>query len=371
MARRQALIAKKVTKPRVSRTEAYLINSKYLGDEPEFKDPLTDTQYGKALTWYNYMCTNDDAREYITTYLTQMGRQQEAKKLRLVSDAWLPVTVGWVCRLLTRNCILPTNAEDFIDKRLQETLARVEVKDDKPERDKVSIQDRMREKAHDVIGDIEEMIDTNKPFSLYDWMKSQQLPAAYCNAIIAHYTPILDELLEALDTADLQLKEGYSYFTKKELRERVIFFNKIIEDCEQYSNVTKKTRAPRKPRAVSAAKKLKHLKYQKEDSTYKIASINPEKIIGAQELWMFNTKNKVVTVFRAIDRGGLQFNRTSIIGYDEKQSFSRSTGRKTEYALDKIQNGGKIMLRKLIDELPTEKALQVRINEATILMKVV
>jgi hypothetical protein len=367
MARRQALIAKKITKPRVSRTEAYLINSKYLGDEPEFKGPLTSSEYGKALTWYNYMCTTDDAREYITTYLIEQNRKAEAKLLAKLDNCWIPTSVAWRCRMISRGCQVPYE-NDFLESELAKNLARVEIK---PEIAKVSIQDRMREKTLDVIGEIEELIDTNKPFSLYDWMKAQQLPAAYCTAIIAFYAPILDELIEALDTKDSQLKEGYSYFTKKELRERIVFFNKIIEDCEQYSNVTKKTRAPRKPRAISAAKKLKHLKFQKEDSTFKIASINPEKIIGAQELWTFNTKTKVVTVFRAIDRGGLQFNRTSVIGYDEKQSFSRSTGRKTEYALDKIQNGGKIMLRKLIDELPTEKALQVRINEATILMKVV
>ena len=38
--------------------------------------------------------------------------------------------------------------------------------------------------------------------------------------------------------------------------------------------------------------------------------------------------------------------------------------------LDKLQNGGKIVLRKLMDELKTDKPLQARINENTILIKV-
>ena len=146
--------------------------------------------------------------------------------------------------------------------------------------------------------------------------------------------------------------------------------NKLVEDAEKYGSVTKKTRTPRKPRAVSVEKKLKHLKYQKEDNTLKIASINPEKILGAQELWTFNTKYKVVTVFRAIDRGGLQINRSSITGFDEKASESKGCGRKPEIVLDKLQNGGKIVLKKLMSELKTDKPLQVRINENTILMKV-
>ena len=371
MARRPALIGKKkITKPRVTRTEAYLINSKYLGNEPEFKEPLTDSQYGRALTWYNYMCNVNDAREYFDTYLKNAGRQGDIKLLRQVNDQWVPLTAAWTSRMLTRGYTLPTDAVSFIDAQLQSAFARVDKREERPEREKVSIQDRIREKTHDVIGDIEELIDTNQPFSLYDWMKMQELPAVYCNAIIAHYTPVLDELIKAIDTKDAQLKEGYSHFTKKELKERVVFFNTIIEDCERYSNVTKKIRKPRKPRTVSNEKKLKHFKYQKEDNTFKIASINPEKIIGCQELWTFNTKYKIVTVFRAIDRGGLQINRTAITGYDEKTSFSRSTGRKTDFVLDKIQNGGKIVLKKLIDELKTDKDLQTRINESTILMKV-
>jgi len=159
--------------------------------------------------------------------------------------------------------------------------------------------------------------------------------------------------------------------SRKELKERIMFFNKLIDDAQRYGNVTKKTRAPRKPRTISMDKKLKNLKFQKENNEYKIASINPEKIIGAQELWTFNTKYKIVTVFRAIDRGGLQVKGTSIIGYDEKTSFSKGTGRKPEIVLDKLQNSGKIVLRKLMEELKTDKPLQIRINENTVLMKVV
>jgi hypothetical protein len=159
--------------------------------------------------------------------------------------------------------------------------------------------------------------------------------------------------------------------SRKELKERVVFFNKLIDDVQRYGNVTKKVRKPQKPRTISMEKKLKNFKYQKEDNTYKIASINPEKIIGAQELWTFNTKYKIVTVFRALDRGGLQVKGTSIIGYDEASSISKGTGRKPELVLDKIPKSGKIILKKMMEELKTDKPLQVRINENTVLIKAI
>ena len=147
----------------------------------------------------------------------------------------------------------------------------------------------------------------------------------------------------------------------------------IVEDAQKYGDVTKKLRAPRKPRAVSIDKKIKGLKFQKEDKKFKIASVNPERIIGASELWTFNTKYKTLTVFRAADRGGLQVKGTSIINYDEANSVTKRTGRKAEYFVERVLNGGKIVLRKLTEEegIGSETPLANRINENTILLKIV
>ena len=373
MARRPALIAKKTKKARVSRSEGYLVNLKYLGDEPSFKKPLTNEEYMKTLNWYNSMCDNKEARQYIEDWMTANGRKNDIKKLNRVSDTWIPTTLAWVCRLLTRGYTLPDNPQGYVLQKLQETLERAKATEaeDKPEKNVISVQERMRERQQDIIGEIEAIIDIGEDFSLYDWMKSKEIPATYCSGIIAHYAPWLGELIEAYEGGDSQLKEAYRHLSKPQLRKRIEFLNMIIEHAERYGNVAKKTRAPRKPRTVSVEKKLKHFKFQKEDNAFKIASINPEKIIGAQELWTFNTKYKVVTVFRALDRGGLQINRSSITGYDEKTSCSKGCGRKPEIVLDKLQNGGKIVLRKLMDELKTDKPIQMRINENTILMKVV
>jgi hypothetical protein len=371
MARRPALIAKKNKKVRVTRSESYLVNVKYLGEEPVFTKPVTESEYGKALSWYNYMCTNSDAREYIETYLKNLGRTADVKKFKSVPDAWVPTTAAWVCRMLSKGYELPESAKPYLERLLNETLARAKVEKKEKVESVISIQDRIRERQSEIIGDIEEIIDSGEAFSLYDWLKSKEIPATYCQAIINRYKPWLAELVEASAGKCPQLKEAYSHFTKSKLKERISFFERLISDAEKYGNVAKKTRAPRKPRPVSVEKKLKGLKYQKEDKNFKIASINPEKIVGAQELWTFNTKYKILTVFRALDRGGLDVKGTSIIGFDEKTSCSKRTGRKPEYFVDKVMNGGKIVLRKIMDEAKGDATLAVRINDATILMKVV
>lgn len=375
MARRAALIKRTPKTVRTTKTETYLVNQKYLGDEPTFKNSYTQSDYARALSWYHAQATLSEAREYIETYLKNTGRTADLKKFKSVPDNWVPTTAAWIARMINRGIKVFENSQEYLERKLVETLEKhasnntQEVKVEKV--NVVSIQDRIRDKASDIIGDVEEMIDKNETFSLYDWLKANEIPATYAPRIAAYYAPILGELIEASEGLDPQLKEGYRHFNKKQLEQRIMFFNTLIEDAERYSDTTKKARVPRKPRTVSVEKKLKNFKYQKEDNNYKIASINPEKIIGCQELWTFNTKYKTLTVFRALDRGGLQVKGTSIINYDEKNSVTKRTGRKPEVFVDKVLNGGKVVLRKLTDELKNDAPLAYRINENTILLKVV
>lgn len=374
MARRAGLIKRTPKTVRTTKTETYLVNQKYLGDEPIFKNSYTQSDYARALSWYHAQATVSEAREYIETYLKNTGRTADIKKFKSVSDNWVPMTAAWIARMINRGIKVFDNSQEYLERKLIETLEKhsnnsQEVKVEKA--NVVSIQDRIRDKASDLIGDVEEMIDKNETFSLYDWLKSNEVPATYAPRIAAYYAPILGELIEASEGLDPQLKEGYRHYTKKQLEQRIMFFNTLIEDAERYSDTTKKARVPRKPRTVSVEKKLKNFKYQKEDINYKIASINPEKIIGCQELWTFNTKYKTLTVFRALDRGGLQVKGTSIINYDEKSSVTKRTGRKPEVFVDKVLNGGKVVLRKLTDEMKNDAPLAYRINENTILLKVV
>lgn len=372
MARRPALIAKKTKKPvSTSRAASSIFDMKHVGPEPVFNVPLlTSSDCGRAFNWYNYMCTSSDAREYIETWLKKEGRLAELKLLKSVSDVWVSTTCGWICRLRNRGYEIPEVTSNFFEKAFADSLKKATVTK-VSETPKVSIQDKMREKTHEIIGDIEEMIDNGQEINMYDWLKSHNISANYVPAIVAKYAPWLAELIEAYEGKCPQLKEAYRHMTKKQLSERIKFFNTLITDAEKYAGVTKKTRAPSKPRVISVEKKLKDLKYQKEDSNYKIASINPEKIIGAQELWTFNTKYKILTVFRALDRAGLDVKGTSIVGFDEKTSCSKRTGRKPEYFIDKVLKGGKIVLRKIMEETTGNATMAVRINDATVLLKIV
>lgn len=372
MARRAPLIKRKIKAPRKTRNEQYMVNLKYLGDEPTKEE--VHKNFTMALNWYGSMCDKSDARDYLKTWLRNTNRTETLKFLPRISDTWLPLTACWLARIVTNDPQHP-KASEFalnIDTHLNEALKHLsEEKEEKPAAEKPSIQDRIKDRVADIIGDVEALIDSGEEFSLYEWLTKNEIPAMHAGKIATYYGPWLDELIEASESDDEQLKQAYKHLTKKQMRDRIVQINKMIEDAERYGSNTKKVRKARTPKPVSLEKKFKHFRYQKESSEFKLASVSPQKIIGAQELWTFNTKYKTLTVFKALDRGGLDVNRSSIGKYDEATSRTFKTGRKPEQVVDKVLNGGKIILKKLVEELKPDQKLAERINENTILLKVV
>lgn len=370
---RRNIIKSKPKITRITRSEEYIINSKYLGEEPSFESgkALNSIDYIRALNWYNYMCSINEAREYLTDYFLSNNRHDDIKNLNRVSDTWVSTTAGWISRLLSKGVILPKETVDIFNNLIASMFSHNSPRERiEPLVPRASPQQRIKERTHDIIGDIEVELDNNSKFSLYEWLKTNNIPSIYAPKIIEYYTPWLEEIKESTKSKDVQLKEAYKNFSKKALTERISLLQTIISDAERYGNVAKKTRKPRKPRAISIERKLKSFVYQKEDKEFKIASVNPEKIIGATELWTINTKYKLMTVIRALDRGGLQIKGTTIINVDENNSFTKRMGRKPEYFINKIQNSGKIVLKKVMDESKYDAPLSIRINENTILLRI-
>lgn len=357
-------------KPQKTRSEVYLVNHKYLGDEP--KEYKTDLDVAKAFNWYHNMCDKNEARQYLKDYFK--SDKSACKNIDKIPDSRMPYTAAWLCRIVDNQKRNLTDSEwVYVNNSIQDAMKSEleEQKDEAPKAERVSIQDRMKEKLSDIIGEIEALVDTGE-IDLYDWLKRNEVPAAYAPKIADYYRPIETEMRLALipKGQDGSL-DGYENWTKSEIRARAEFYGRIVSDAERYGDVAKKTRAPRKARPMSTEKLLKNFRYQKESTEFKLASVVPESIMGAQELWTFNTKYKVLTVFRALDRGGLTIKRSSIANYDEKTSISKGAGRSAEKVVDKVKAGGKIVLRKIMDELKSDKALQERINENTILLRVV
>lgn len=377
MAKRAATIATKKKTTRVTKGESYYINKKYCGEEPTWGADGYKFVYN-AFTWYNTMAEEEDIRLYINDFLKSIKADAEIKKFARVPFMRVSRGSAAVVRIHSRGGPITAEMLEHSKANIFEFIEKYSETDKKPEDNvvRLSVQDHMTNKVSDFIGEIEAIIDAGAvDFSMYTSLQSAAFPAALSARVADYYRPIQQEIADAIAKKDPQLVEAYASYTRVQMKSKLALYTSIVDDCDKHSGNLRKARKPRQPRkkkAVSPAKKLKNFQFQKEDASLKISSVNPESVLGAQELWTYNTKNKVLSVFRARGPGGLEVNRTAIGGYDDTTSMSKKIGRKTGDILKSVTTSGKVALRKLFDTINTDQLKFVdRLNSNTILLKVV
>jgi hypothetical protein len=163
-------------------------------------------------------------------------------------------------------------------------------------------------------------------------MRSLEIKGAHTKHIVPVYQKKIEEIEEAIRGKDQQLSEGYSFLTKKELKEYASLLKRIVDDCAKIAHTAKLTRAPRKKKEKPADKIIEKLQFKKEDNEYKAASINPIDILGASQLWVFNTKTRKLGCYNATDALGLSVKGTTLINFNEETSIQK-TIRKPELVL--------------------------------------
>jgi hypothetical protein len=346
--------------------KAILSNNK----EPKFSGDLSQTQLTQALSWYAQNRDSKDATKYAIEYFK--------KKLKIQAPDGLksqPSTFGFVCRIVSLGGVLnDSNNTWFNDiiKKLQEetpvaktTTAIV-----------VSIQDHIKRKASDCIGELEGQIDemitsdfkTN--VSPYATMTGMDAKGAHTKFIIEHFKTRRVEYDVALTTDDADLKEAYSNFTKPQLKKLIAYCDQVIVDGMKIAGEAVKTRKPRKRKSKSADQLIAKLNYAKDFAELKLVSIDPKTIISASSLWVYNTKTRKLGVYHALDAAGLNIKGSTIQNFAESKSVQKKL-RKPEVTLPELLKAGKVALRNVLTDIrAVESVLTGRINTDTILLRV-
>jgi hypothetical protein len=349
------------------------------GGEPSWKNG--ERSLSAALNWYNYHSDSKESKKFTLSYLKEIGTpKKEIEILEQVSDTEFQ-NLGFVCRMKLRGAPLTEKNENWISTFIENLKEKTTVKREVVEIESkpvVSIQERVLEKTREYMGEIEGYIDDcfivrdfKTVFDPYEVMRTLEIKGAHTKHIVPVYQKKLEEIEETLKGKDTQLVEGYSFLTKKELKEYSSLLKRIIEDCTKIAHTAKLTRAPRKKKVKSVDKIIEKLQFKKEDSEYKTASINPSDIIGASQLWVFNTKTRKLGCYNAADAGGLNVKGTTLINFNEETSIHK-TIRKPEVVLPATLKAGKVSLRKILPDInAVEQVLTGRINSDTILLRVI
>jgi hypothetical protein len=358
------------------------VDAKYLGDEPSWdgqeflnEDEL-NSKIAAAYNWYNYFLDHKSAREYLMAYMAESGMSKAAMSMVGKNVDWkLNLTMCKNARMLSMGLDsekIRTSLEEHLVKLVESGIAI-----SKEEKNAAASKPQYEKNpASILIADIEEMIDHDPDeewsTNFYSWLKdTKQVKPVQAKAIADYYRPTLAELQEAEKTKDPDLKYAYRHFTKKKFKERIALFSGIISDCESIITNKRKSvvRKPRKTKPKSADKVVSKIKYQKEDTNLKIASIDPAKIVGAKELWVFNTKYNVLAHYWS--EQGLSVKGTTLQGVDAGRSKQKKL-RKPADVLPGITSSTSKAAERAFEAVKTKEATpNGRINEFTVILRAI
>lgn len=361
------------------------------GSEPSWADQDSSKNSNvdliKALNWYNYSFSTKDAKEFVLDYAKSVGRtKDELALIKSIPDNKFNRQLGWIARMM---CVGHTPSEKttkFFTKTYKETLRQatqvapvqeLATASAAPEVSQVTIQQRIVDKSREEAGELEGLLDDfvlskfKMSIDVENYIKNRKLSSVVLKKICDIFVPKSQHISDVIATKDAQIKEGYSNFSKVELKKMKEFMDSIIATSNKTAEVQKSVRKPRKKKEKPAAVLAAKVAFLAADEETGLKSIHPEKIIGANQVWVYNAKTRTLGVYFSDNAKGLSIKGTTIQNFKEDVSLCKKL-RKPQETIKTLMEAGKVKLKQILPSLSTkESQLTGRINSDTMIVRVV
>jgi hypothetical protein len=343
--------------------------------------------YHSAMHYTQYEMTDKQLKSKVIAYAK--SKKLDHKLLNVLTDKEL-ACAGKYATIIVGGGELPEDIDESFERYIADLLkkaksVRKERRAAAKEKAKESpgpvltVQDRMRIQAEEVCQEFDGWLEDllmgriktiPKHMDPASKMKAAGFKAGQVRYVKAFYEPELAMIKEVVAGKDKQLKEGYSNIMKSSLLRAEKLLDKIITAASVIETVAKATRKTRVKKAPSVQKQIAKLKYCDHHDDYGVASVNPVGIVGAKEVWVFNTKYRKLGKYVAADESGLTVKGTSIKDFSEAQSVQKNL-RKPKEQLKDFMKAGKVKLRTFLDNIKAvDTKLNGRINNNIVILKV-
>lgn len=298
----------------------------------------------RSFDWYNNSIKDLDKKKWVVNWGIENGYKSE--EIKRIPESYLS-TIGSMVRIKSNGFKFTSKHETHIEQTVSSLVNRFNSQKKKKvvrrnEIDNVSL----------VMTDFDQAIDAI--FNNQDISIKVNYPLTPKNIIELkeYYTSQLGYLSDEPDNK---------------------FFQKHKEILKSLESPIKKPvqRKPRKKKVIPKSKQVSKLNYMKVDKSLSVKSFNPEKIIGATKLVVFNTNNRKLTIYHAESNDiGFTVKGSTLLGFDEKTSGSK-TIRKPEMKLSEFVKAPKVRTNKIYDSIKAVSGkVTGRINKHCVLIKV-
>ena len=384
MARRPSLIKAKSTK-KTTRAPRRGVN--------RFSLMPTDN-WDKARFFAHYDLERKDCGAKVKEYIKKNFDKDVLTKVNRLPDWKVDMNSHWAAtaHLLEVNPdLVPDSYKTGLTKWI-ETLAlegaaltakKEETEGEEKPKKTVNIQEIMREKADEALGDIEALFDEfvdsgySKDFSVnkkvVGALSARNVLPQHLAPAIKRYQRLLDEYLEAQAGKCEQLNEGYANYSKMQLRYAIKVIEDIIAEMNGYISLKQVSKKPRAKKVVPVERvvaKLKHCKSFKDDALkLELVGLSPVKLHQCAEAWVYDTAKRKMHHYVADDYSKcLMVKGNTVIGFDKKESGMKTLRKPVEQI--KALMGSKPAARKYFKEIKAVEAVpNGRFNAGMIILK--
>ena len=394
-------------KAKMVRTPKF-VDEKYTGPEPEWlyaADMSVEEYYNerrRTTFYYNYFFTPKDGKPWVVEWMKNNEyTKEQISAVKNVADTWIPMTLCSYCR--AQNKGMPSNHPDmakhlmtlpgvdksaiidvdsYIRDKLEIVISHGMVKKEaKVEQEKQkdiprpSIQQLLRDKSAQMSIEIEEFVDnfdykktTLKSFDPLKILRKVDAKGNHAKHIHSFFEGAyleFDTLLnppkrmnESKQEDFDQLKEGFSYLKKDEIKNAWTMYRSVLDACDMIIQESKVNRTPRKAKPVSKEKIVAKVKYCKSDTATKSVSQKPLDCLDAQAIVTYNTKTRKLGIYYPADKHSLSFKGTTLTNFDEKRSVQKTMRKPAE----QVSMFKKVAKRSLQKEFGTIKSVETKMN---------
>lgn len=309
------------------------------------------------MNWANVMFDTETLKQHFVEYA-----KKNNYNITFVKEipAYYFNTLGKLAYLFNNDRIISEDVQESFDKAhfrlIDDYLYHLEnQRQEIVEDEKISAEDRYKFQYWNLYSDIDRLYGKTKDDVLEILTKTKP-PIPVLKHLHEHYS----ELVQQHPKTD---KIGK-------------FLQMVMETVNDQMNtatiIKQSNRKPRKARVkkeAPASKLVSNLKFMKQDDSIGMVSINPEAIIGAKSILIFNTTTRKFGVFHASDPSGLSVKGTTIINFDESKSIAK-TMRKPKEQLPSMISATLPRVGVLMKEIKAvETQLKGRINEDILILK--
>ncbi len=166
-----------------------------------------------------------------------------------------------------------------------------------------------------------------------------------------------------------ELFQGY-FLSKPRKKKLVAFYANIISDCREWQKDCRGKRKARKRKVKTPKELVKFLNFKSKDEDFGIESVKPADIIGASQVWVFDTKTRFMHKY--VSDIGMTVKGSTLKEFDPNQSFKKKIREAyCEQVLDDVVTGGKVKLKKSLANIAAkEVAVTGRIGNEMVIVRV-